>query len=1059
MNFQQLSAWSIKNPVPTTVLFLVITIMGLVSFFSLGIDENPNIDIPTVAVTISQPGAAPSELETQVTRKVEDTVAGIGNIKHIMSTINEGVSTTTIEFALGVNTDRAVNDVRNEISKIRQQLPQGINEPIVRRLESTGGAFVTYTVSSDKRSVQDLSWIIDNEISRSLMSVAGVGQVQRSGGVDREIHIDLDPTQVNALGVSADMVSLQVQALNINLPGGRGQLGTGEQSIRTLGSARTVEDLAATQVMLSNGSYARLNTIGKIFDGAAEQRQAAFLDGKPVVAFSIARSVGSNVVDVENGVDAKLKTLEKTLPQDIQIKKIRSQAKFVHESYAACIDSLLIGAVLAVIVIWLFLGNWRAAIISALAMPLSLIPAFAVMKIAGFTLNNMSLLGLSLVIGVLVDDAIVEIENIVRHMNMGKGPFKAALEAADEIGLAVLATTMTLVVVFVPVAFMGGIPGQFLKQFGLTVAAAVLFSLLVARMLTPLMAAYFMKNMHESASGGLITTIYDKSLSWALNHRVATLVAAVSFFIASLILFRMLPTSLIGNVDRGETMLSVSLPPGTSLKDTTSVVLQIMSKLQSRSEVEQIFGTIGSPSTGTMMSSGSAGEVNRASIYVTLLPRDRRKLSQQQFEEAVRPELNKVPGARLAFTSTGGISGKLKVVLTSDDSTALVRHSEMLAKEMRTIPGISDIVSSASLRRPEILVVPNFAKAAQQGVSVQLIAHTAMIATLGDTDANLPKFNLGDRQVNIRVQLDPRYRHDLETIRNLRVIGRNMSLIPLSSVAEIRMGSGPSQIDRMDRARQVSIDASLSPDLTLGQALKLVHNLSAYKTMPPSINEIATGDIEIQKDIFSGFGAALASGVLLIYGVLVLLFNGYLHPLTIMVALPLALGGSLMGLVIAHESLGFYALIGIVMLMGLVTKNSILLVEYCLMSMKAGMPRMQAIIESGEARLRPILMTTVAMIVGMLPIALRIGAGAEARASMAITVIGGLITSTLLTLIVVPVVFTYIDDFQNKLIKFLPQGRSDEADSTKEGTPTQSCADETNYMLTKGSTSRTRDHG
>lgn len=1031
MNFRQLSAWSIENPVATTVLFLVITLMGLFSFPSLGIDENPNIDIPTVSVTVSQPGAAPSELETQVTRKVEDAVAGIGNIKHISSAINEGISTTTIEFVLGISTDRAVNDVRNEISKIRQQLPQGINEPVVQRLESTGGAFVTYTISSDRRSVEELSWLIDNEISRTLLSVPGVGQVQRSGGVDREIHIDLNPTQLNALGVSADMVSLQVQALNINLPGGRGQLGTGEQSIRTLGSARSVDTLADTNIMLSNGTYARLNTIGKVFDGSAEQRQAAFLDGKPVVAFSIARSVGSNVVDVENGVDARLNVLQKTLPPDVQVKKIRSQAKFVHESYDACIDSLLIGAVLAVIVIWLFLGNWRAAIISALAMPLSLIPAFAVMKTAGFTLNNMSLLALSLVIGVLVDDAIVEIENIVRHMKMGKSPFQAALEAADEIGLAVLATTMTLVVVFVPVAFMGGIPGQFLKQFGLTVAAAVLFSLLVARMLTPLMAAYFMKDMHEAEWGSSLLKIYDKALTWALRHRIGTIAAAVTFFIASLILFRMLPTSLIGNVDRGETMLSVNLPPGTSLKDTTSVVLQLTEKLRVRQEVQQVFTTIGSPSAGSIRSSGSAGEVNKANVYVTLVPREKRRLSQQQFEQVTRPELNKVPGARLAFTNVSGISGKLKVVLASNDSTTLVKESDNLSSQMRTIPGISDIVSSAALRRPEILVMPNFSKTAEQGVSVQLIAHTAMIATLGDTDANLPKFNLGDRQVNIRVQLDPKYRHDLETIRNLRVIGKNMRLIPLSSVAEVRMGSGPSQIDRMDRARQVTLDASLSPDLTLGDALKLVHSLPAYKSLPSSISDVATGDVEIQRDIFSGFGAALAAGVLLIYGVLVLLFDGYLHPLTIMAALPLALGGALIGLVVSHQSLGFYALIGIVMLMGLVTKNSILLVEYCLMSMKSGTPRLQAIVESGEARLRPILMTTVAMIVGMLPIALGIGAGSEARAPMAISVIGGLITSTLLTLIVVPVVFTYIDDFQNWLIRFLPQ-RPMESESNKD---------------------------
>lgn len=1042
MSLRNISAWSIRNPVPTSVLFLIMSIVGIFAFLNLGIDESPNIDLPMVSITVTETGAAPSELETQVTRKVEDAVAGVGNIKHITSTINEGISTTLVEFVLGTNTDRAVNDCRNEMAKIRQELPQGIDEPIVQRLEFTGSAFVTYTVSSPHRSVEELSWLIDNTISRSLLSVAGVGQVQRSGGVDREINVDLNPTQLNALGASPDMISMQIRMLNMNVPGGRGQLGSREQSIRTLGSAQNVDSLAQEQVMVANGTYARLNTLGTITDGTTEQRQIALLNGKPVVSFSIVRSVGANMVDVEKGVDARLAEMEKTLPADVQIHKIRSEARFVRESYDACIDSLLFGAILAVIVIWLFLKDWRAAIISALAMPLSLIPAFGVMRVSGFTLNNMSLLGLSLVVGVLVDDAIVEIENIVRHINMKKKPYVAALEAADEIGLAVVATTMTLVVVFVPVAFMGGIPGQFLRQFGLTVAAAVIFSLVVARMLTPLMAAYLLEGGKEHRAGGLIMQVYDKLLHWALGHRVLTVILGVAFFVASVLLMRTLPTSVIGNVDRNETLLQVQLPPGTELKDTVAVVQKLNDKLLKRPEVTQVFAAIGSPSTGKMGNGGSAGEINKATMYISLLPREKRKLTQQEFEIAMRPELNKVAGARLAFTRIGGITGKLRVVLTSEDGAALSRSAEKLEDQMRTIPGISDIVSSASLRRPEILVKPRFSEAAEQGVSVMAIAHTAMIATLGDIESNLPKFNLTDRQINIRVQLDPKYRSDLETIRNLRVAGKGGRLVPLSTVADVVMGSGPAQIDRMDRERQVTIEASLAPDMALGQALALVHQLPAYKSLPTSITDRPSGDVEIQKDIFGGFAAALAAAILLIYAVLVLLFDGFLHPFTIMMSLPLALGGALIALVIAHESLGFYALIGIVMLMGLVTKNSILLVEYCLMAMKEGKPRYQAIVESGEARMRPILMTTVAMIAGMLPIALRIGAGSEARAPMAICVVGGLITSTLLTLVVVPVVFTLVDDFQRKVSRFMPKRETDDTGpavhSGAEGTATSS---------------------
>ncbi len=1012
MNFRNLSAWCVLHPIPPLVLFIILTVGGLFAFFNLGIDETPNIDVPAVSVAVTQPGASPAELETQVTRRVEDAVAGLGNIKHITSTINEGISSTIIEFELGTNSDRATNDVRNEIAKTRQQLPQGIDEPVVQRLEYTGGPFVTYTISSPSKSVEELSWIIDNDIARALLSVPGVGQVQRSGGVDREIRVNLDPSRLESLGVTADMISTQLRALNINLPGGRGELGPQEQAIRTLGSALTVEELSGVQIVLPNSKYARLDTIGTVTDGTAEQRQIALLEGKPVVAFSLVRSPGSNMVDVETKADKKLEELKTLLPKDVHITRIRSEAIFVHQSYEACMEHLLLGAILAVIVIWCFLRDWRAAIISALAMPLSLIPTFAVMKIVGFTLNNMSLLGLSLVIGVLVDDAIVEIENIVRHMGFGKTPYRASLDAADEIGLAVVATTMTLVVVFVPVGFMGGIPGQFLRQFGITVAVAVLSSLLVARMLTPLMAAYFLKPVkEESHRRGILATIYDKVLHSALRHRIVTLSAGVLFFIVGIILFKMMPTSVMGQVDRGETLLTVELSPGSTLKDCRAAVERIVSIVGTCPEVRQVFATVGAPTAGRGRSSGSAGEVHKANVFIMLKPRGERALSQQQFEMKVRPLVAKVPGARMAFTRVGGITGKLKVVLTSSDGVSLMRTSEALADQMRGIPRVSDVVSSASLQRPEIIVQPNFAAAAEQGVGVQTIARTALIATLGDVEANLPKFNLTDRQINIRVQLDPKYRDDLEAIRNLRVSGRGR-LVPLSSVADISIGSGPAQLNRLDRARQVTIEASMAPGLNLGDALNKVHLLPAYVSKPTEVIDTPSGDAEIQKDIFGGFAAALSGAVLLIYAVLVLLFDGFLHPLTIMMSLPLALGGALMALVIAGQSLGFYSLIGIVMLMGLVTKNAILLVEYCLMSMRDGAPRSQAIIEAGRTRMRPIMMTTVAMIAGMMPIAIGVGAGSEARAPMAICVVGGLITSTLLTLVVVPVVFTCIDDFQ-----------------------------------------------
>lgn len=1005
-----ISAWAIRNPVPSIVLFLVLTVSGLWAFAGLGVDENPNIDVPIVSVSVSQVGAAPTELETQVTRKVEDAISGISGVKHITSTVNEGLSTTAIEFELGINTDRAVNDVRDAVTRIRQQLPGQINEPQVSRLDFVGGPLATYIVSREGSSISELSWLIDNTIARHLLAVRGVGQVQRSGGVDREIRINLDPTKLDAFGVTADQVNAQVRAINIDLPGGRSQIGGQEESIRTLGSAPDLESLRTLKVPAGNGRWVQLESLGHIDNGFSEPRQRALLDGKPVVAFSVVRATGSNLVDVARDVDARLKKLQQELPPGTFIKKVRTNATYVMDSYSASLEHLCLGAGLAVLVIYWFLRDWRAAAISALAMPLSVIPTFAVMKAVGFTLNNMSLLGLALVVGILVDDAIVEIENIVRHIQMGKSPYMASLEAADEIGLAVVATTATIIVVFLPVSFMGGIPGQFFRQFGLTVAVAVFFSLVVARLLTPMMAAYWMKPLPPAPEEKTwLTRLYNRTLNWALAYRMPTLLLAITFFAFSLGLFKQIPTGLIGSVDRAETLLSAELPPGTNIEQTTEVAKRLTAILMENKEVTQVYTSIGTPSGG-MARNTSQGGVNKASLYISLVPRTQRKISQSEFEEKVRPKLFEVPGVRLSFSSAiGGPSGKLTLVLSSEDGHELTRTGQQLLAQVRRLPILFDVNSSAALQRPEILIKPNLDMAAEQGVTISSIARTAQVATLGDVDQNLAKFDLSDRQINIRVQLDPKYRDDIEAIGNLKVAAAGARMLPLRNVADIEVGEGPSQIDRYDRKRKVSLEANLRRGTSLGDAMKAIHALPIFKELPKSVSESPSGDVEIQRDVFAGFAGAMGSAVLMIYAVLVLLFSGFVHPFTIMVALPLSIGGAIMGLLIAQEPLGLYALIGIVMLMGLTTKNSILLVEYVLASMAGGTARRKAIFESGEARMRPILMTTVAMIAGMTPIAAGIGAGSEVRKSMAIAVIGGLVTSTLLTLVVVPVVFSYLD--------------------------------------------------
>ena len=680
------------------------------------------------------------------------------------------------------------------------------------------------------------------------------------------------------------------------------------------------------------------------------------------------------------------------------------------------------------VVIYWFLRDWRAAAISALAMPLSVIPTFIVMKWADFTLNDMSLLALALVVGILVDDAIVEIENIVRHIQMGKTPYRAALEAADEIGLAVVATTASIMVVFLPVAFMAGISGRFFRQFGLTVAVAVFFSLLVARILTPLLAAYFLQKGHHKAKGkDWLSRSYDHILGMALRHRLLTLLVAATFFLGSLGLFATIPTNLVEQVDRGEIAVRAEMAPGTQMNQATTVAQRLTAILRLRPEVKQVFTTIGTAQVAG--EENSSGAVHQIQLNVSLVDKARRKMTQAQFERFILPRLATVPGVRLKLVSEEGISGKLAISLTSNDGEKLAAASRAVLAEMRTIPRLYDLHTSAARARQEVLIRPDSKRSSAHGITASSLGRLASIATMGDTDQNLAKFNLQSRQISIRVQLDPKFRDQLETLRSLKLVADSGDLIPLSSVAKVEVGEGLAQIDRFDRRRRIQLEASLGEGVSLGAALERIRSSQAYRDLGPEVAESAGGDLEFQNEFFQGFAVAIGTSIVAIYAVLVLLFAGFLQPLTIMMSLPLSVGGAAIALLLAGESLGMYALIGIVMLMGLTTKNSILLVEYVLTSTAAGTPREQAIFESGEARMRPILMTTVAMVAGMLPIALGIGAGAEARKSMAIAVIGGLTTSTLLTLVVVPVVFTYLDQLgmalRRRFSSLVERGRSE----------------------------------
>ncbi|MBF2019794.1 MAG: efflux RND transporter permease subunit [Hydrococcus sp. C42_A2020_068] len=1000
-----ISAWSIKNPIPVIVTFLVLAIVGFFSFLSLGIDNSPNIDVPSVTVTVTQRGAGPEELESEVTKKIEDAIASIGNIDQLTSTVTDGTSTTTVNFVLGTDSDRATNDVRNAIDRIRQDLPQDIDDPIVKRVQFAGGAVMTYAVSSQKRSVAELSDLLDRTINRELVNVPGVAQIDRLGGLDREIRVDLDPSRLQAYGITATQVNDQIRNFNVNLPGGRSEIGGSEQNVRTLGSAKTVEDLQKYPIVLPGGDSVPLSSLGQVRDDRGETRQSAFLNGKPVVAFSVRRSTGSTLVSVEEGVRQKIEELKKTLPQDIKFNLIFTRADAIRASYQDMINDLVFGCLLTVITIGLFLSNARVTLITALSLPLSIIATFGMMKVFGYTLNNMTLLALALAIGNLIDDAVCMIEIIDQHLLMGKKPMQAALDGAKELGLAVLATAATIIAVFIPVAFMGGVAGQFFMPFGVTIAVSTIFSTLVACTLTPMLAAYVLKPKKKSTiqNSKIQYRIqpYRNILAWALRHRITTMLIAIAFFIGSVQLIPFIPKGLFNSGDTGLSTVSVELPPGSTLQETEQVSQEIYRLLKDKPAVENVLATI-----------GNEDRINNATIYVKLTPKEQRDISQKQFQEEMREAFSQIPGARVSFRAQGGAGSNkdLTIVLKSENIPVLTKTANEVERQMREVPGLVEVTSTISLVKPEIVIIPNAERAADLGVSVQAIARTASLAFIGDNDSNLAKFNLPDRQIPIRVQIEPKRRNDIETLKNLRIPGNDGTLVPLSAVADIRLGSGPAEIKRFNRNRQVELSANLQ-GLSLGQAVAKVRALPAMNSLPPEVTEEPAGDAKIMREIFGRFLGALGLSILSIYAILVLLYNNFLYPFGILASLPLSVGGTFLALLITQKEFGLYALIGIVLLVGLVIKNAILLIDFALIEIKAGKSLFKGVFDASISRFRPIMMTSISTIAGMLPIALGLGADGEVRSPMAVAAIGGFATSTLLTLVVVPVIFTYIYNF------------------------------------------------
>ncbi len=1129
MNFRNISSWSIRNPVFPIVLFVGLMLAGLVSFAQMQVNNAPDIDFPGAIVSVSQPGAAPGEMETQVTQRVESAIRGVTGVEEISSNVVEGNSTTFVTFELGTPSDRAVNDVRNVISQIRSSLPEGILEPQISRIDAEGEPISYIGAQATDMTLEQLSWYIDNNVAKRLLGLEGVAAVERVGGVDRTIRVILDPAALQAQGITAAQVNQQLRASNFNGAGGRAEIAGSEQSVRVLGNAQDAYQLSQTEIALPGGRFVKLANLGQVRDSSSEQRSIAKQNGRQVVTFYVQRAKGSSEVTAYENMWEELRKLQKENP-NVKFAEVFTSVDYTKAQYRSAMEGLIEGALLAVFVVFLFLRDIRATAISALAIPLSAIPAFWFMSMMGITLNFMSTMAMGLVAGVLVDDAIVEIENIVRHMRMGKSGYQAAIDAADEIGLAVLATTMAIVAVFFPVALMPGIAGQYFKAFGFTVVISVLMSLFVARMITPLISAYFLRSRGvQPHANWKWMEVYLKVLNWSLDttrahallerlpkvprrwgywalavllllpviaaflvgtgggtmligkigipgavafifgtaagaalgyftarlivwlvqrvgsrsfaewygilvsrwnarmhdHRLAMVGAGIVTLLLSVGLFGTLSQSFFPPENSDYSRANITMPPGATLKETEVATDRVAAIVQKDPSVERVFE-----------------RVNVGSGRVNIVLKKDRDVTSTEFERNLSPALAAFPDARVSFQSQNGggpdaDSRDIMLYLGGDDPVQLTAVANKIAKEMESVQGLRAPRVGSQLAQPEITIKPRFDLAADLGVTTAALSQTIRIATLGEIEQNSAKFSLSDRQVPITVSLSENSRRDLSTLENLPVPTSGGGSVPLKSVAEIGFGSGPTTILRSNQLRRLAVGADLAPGVVEGDVWAKVNELPSLKNLPQGVQKMNLGNQKWQAELLFNFAVALVSGVLLVFAVLVLLYRRFLAPFVNMGSLLLAPLGAAVALHIAGQPVSLFVLIGILMLFGIVAKNSILLVDFAVEMMNHGMAKNMAIWEAGHKRAQPIVMTTVAMVAGMLPTAISISGDNSWRAPMGITVIGGLIFSTVLTLLLVPSYFSIAISIESRIGRLFHRFVGSEAHSTGQPVPAE----------------------
>jgi HAE1 family hydrophobic/amphiphilic exporter-1 len=1009
-----LSDLSLKRPVFATVVILALVVLGIFSFMSLNINDMPEVDFPYVTVTIAQPGVAPEQMETDVAKKVEQAVGQISGVQHITSYNDEGLTEVVIEFTLETPPNEAAQNVRDQVSAIRDDLPQGIQEPVITKMDINAQPIVSLAVSG-ALPLKEMTSLVDDVVKPRLEKIDGVGQINTYGYEQREIEIQLDKDKLAAYGVTTTDVLNNLEGQNMDVPAGQLSSGGREETVRTAGKIGAVEQFSDLPVARQSGMQLYVRDVADVVDGIKDQSSLARFNGQPAIGIDITKQSGSNTVSVADDAKQAVAELRQQLPPGVNIDVVRDNSVSIRESVNDVVRTIIEGSILAILVVFLFLRNWRSTLISAVALPTSIVSTFFIFKLLGYTLNTMTLMALSLAVGLLIDDAIVVIENINRHLQMGKRPLEAARDGTAEISLAVLATTLTIVAVFLPMGMMTGIIGAFFKPFGITVVFAVLVSLLVSFTLVPVLSARYLQGEEQLPGGWLgrflawfnrlferLADFYGRLLAVVLKNRLITVAVVIVLLIASFALVSRLGFTFLPDQDTGELSIVADLDSGLSLNAADSMDTRLLDILKQYPEVIQTYSTI---------------QTNQINIYVKMVDRSKRSRTASQIAAALRQDLTRVPGMQAAVDSTSGMGGSSKAVtfeLLGDDNNTLQAYAVKAQQIMASIPGAVDVGSSFKPGQPEVKLQMKQDTASDLGVSTAQVGDVLNTLFSGVV---VGQYEEGQDSYDVRVRLGEGQRQNIGSLDNIYIQsqygpsgGGPKPLVPLSQVTEQVFSSSPSELQRYDKQDEIELSCNLE-GVSLGDFNSTFIRKAAQELALPPGYSLSVGMMsEMMSESFSSMGVALVLGILFMLFVLAAQFESFIDPFAIILSLPLAMIGAILGLLAGRSQISIMSLIGIIMLMGLVTKNAILLIDFAKSERGRGVERSEALIRAARIRFRPIMMTSLAMILGMTPLALGLGSGAELRAPMADAIIGGLITSTLLTLVVVPVIYSLLDD-------------------------------------------------